>query len=586
MTAWLVSLFDPAAPSVIFLNIVAKSTIIFLVAATVNVFLQRVSASVRHWVWTLAFLGIILTPFLSSFTPQKTIALPETAFEKSAPVKTSKNESPPRTETKFQRKDSAETAQHPAPSTERPAQPIADFQTLDAKSVFFTIWLAGAALLLLRLLFDLSVLAFISHRGARPRTSAWSRDLRVFKSRLNIKRTIRIATSSVVEFPLTAGVFRPVILIPEHAEKWDAEQRQMTLQHELAHIKRFDFLSNILAQMVCAALWFHPLAWFAKRRLQIEREKACDDYVLRSGARWNDYASCLVEIARKSPFRQKFAPRVVGMAHQAELKIRLKSILKPGTPRRGLSVAASLSTAAFALGVMLSLAFFKLEKTVASIAGDVQDQVSEFNVKNDSALASHGFDTRSFASLSTALKHKSPDVRAEATLALGELHDERAIKNLVAMLKDDNAQVRASALNGLAQFGKRKNFHDVLPFVLAKGPKVRAASMNVLSAIGCEPAFIAISHLLDDENPKVRAAAVRGLRPYERWLFSKPLFHFEKEQASINRRSLSKVIPRFDSRSAQEMLEDLLENDPSPAVRQEVVEVLHHQGIIIRSNKI
>ena len=98
--------------------------------------------------------------------------------------------------------------------------------------------------------------------------------------------------------PMTWGVLRPVVLLPEQAQQWPEPARRLVLLHELAHIKRWDVGFQLIGRLATAVYWFHPLAWYALHRLRAECECACDDYVVHLGARRTDYAQQLVELAR------------------------------------------------------------------------------------------------------------------------------------------------------------------------------------------------------------------------------------------------------------------------------------------------
>ena len=74
------------------------------------------------------------------------------------------------------------------------------------------------------------------------------------------------------------GLLAPnVILLPADADSWGEDRLRAVLLHELAHIRRNDWESRLIAQIMCAVYWFNPLVWFAARRMQVEAERACDD---------------------------------------------------------------------------------------------------------------------------------------------------------------------------------------------------------------------------------------------------------------------------------------------------------------------
>jgi len=110
-----------------------------------------------------------------------------------------------------------------------------------------------------------------------------------------------IALCKQVMVPTVVGVIKPMILLPlAFASELSPQQIEMLIVHELAHIRRYDPLVNVLQRVVEALLFFHPAVWFISYRIRIERENCCDDIVLRTGAKATDYASSLLDMAQQT----------------------------------------------------------------------------------------------------------------------------------------------------------------------------------------------------------------------------------------------------------------------------------------------
>ncbi|MBC7853172.1 MAG: hypothetical protein IAF94_07030, partial [Pirellulaceae bacterium] len=162
---------------------------------------------------------------------------------------------------------------------------------------------AAAYLLGVALMFGRLALALISgHRlcsDARPVTepdllSQVARQAR----KIGLRAAPVVAWCGRTSVPLVAGLIKPMILLPVAlASSLTPHQLEALLAHELAHLRRFDLLVNLLQRVAEALLFFHPAVWYVSRRISTERENCCDDSVLRAGWGRVEYADALVRMA-------------------------------------------------------------------------------------------------------------------------------------------------------------------------------------------------------------------------------------------------------------------------------------------------
>src|SRR5262245_990623 len=167
---------------------------------------------------------------------------------------------------------------------------------------------SGPAPLLLVLLW-LSVCALMSWRMARsyravcrlrgrlePMSSEQRRHVKRLAGLFGIKRRVRAFTSGQIVMPMTVGSLKPLIILPpDLAGDLSQSEFESVVAHELAHIKRWDYLTNLLQRVVQAYLFFHPAVWFISKQLMIERELACDDWAVKT-CEPRRYASCLTKL--------------------------------------------------------------------------------------------------------------------------------------------------------------------------------------------------------------------------------------------------------------------------------------------------
>jgi TonB family protein len=207
-------------------------------------------------------------------------------------------------------------------------------------SVLLIVWSVIAALLLLR----------------------WgSGVLRLYRITRRSRAVGGVRVSESIQTPMTWGAIRPVILVPSYVEDWPAEQRDVVIRHERAHIERRDWLWQVFAQMMTAVFWFHPLVWLAAARMRLEAEHAADDATLAGGVPAPDYADRLMAVARrvKAGSQGTSPAAAVAMVRQPALTSRITAILDTRRIRTRPSVGARIGVALAAAALLVPLSAFQ-----------------------------------------------------------------------------------------------------------------------------------------------------------------------------------------------------------------------------------
>ena len=206
------------------------------------------------------------------------------------------------------------------------------------------------------------VLAVIWAIGAVFVLMAWWRQWRPIRSALRSATRVQldpsyasddlaVLSSPSMPEPGVVGIHRARLLLPEGIlERLGPDQVRALIAHERAHIRSYDNLVAVIHMMVEGLFWFHPAVWWLERRLVDERERACDEAVLRAGCRPQDYAEGLLEVCRQS-VRTRLAC-VAGMSG-SNLRARVEAIMRGEIGRpltNGRRVALSV-VVAIALGL-------------------------------------------------------------------------------------------------------------------------------------------------------------------------------------------------------------------------------------------
>ena len=186
------------------------------------------------------------------------------------------------------------------------------------------IWLTGAILLLVRLNIGLIAARKMRLNIAEAVPLELQRQFDVLKDRLQISRPVRLISSAVVQVPTVVGWLRPAVLMPMGCLLGlSAIQVEAVLAHELAHIRRHDYLVSVLQSFAEALLFYHPAIWWVSKQMRIEREHCCDDAAVKIGGNPLAYAKALSSLED----HRSSLPMVALGANGGVLTMRIRRLL-------------------------------------------------------------------------------------------------------------------------------------------------------------------------------------------------------------------------------------------------------------------
>jgi beta-lactamase regulating signal transducer with metallopeptidase domain len=327
-----------------------KATAILAAAALLQALWHRhTSAATRHLAWTIVVAGLLLLPLAWRVAPRWSVAaaLPAAHATTVGSIDTVAGRQPATT--------TAAALDVPASIAAPRVAPGAGLSRVSAWVVGLAIYVAGGAGVLLSLALHHWRARRLAARAIEVVEGPWVAQLADAASELGVRRRVRLLRSREVALPMTFGTRVPAVLVPATADLWPDDRRRAVLLHELAHVARYDCLTQTLALVACAVYWPHPAVWWVARQLRVERELACDDRVLASGAEANAYAGHLLEIAYSLGGRR--APALaVSMARPNQLEGRLRAALDPARNRRAPGRVALATLGAVASVAVMTVA--------------------------------------------------------------------------------------------------------------------------------------------------------------------------------------------------------------------------------------
>ena len=366
------------------LDVAFKATVLLGLTSVALLALRRASAAARQLVATLGLAGVLVLPAASLLAPRWEIPLipspvPAVASVDAAfgslelPRLRSEAESPSLPPVDQTRITVAETGS--VPSFEKSVvveePPLRDFEpsapapeTSSTTAVAWmlgalALWSAGTLLASTRIALGAARVARIRRRASEAVDPDWTDLAAEVGAKLGVERPVRLLFSSELAVPVTVGMRRPVVLLPDAARRWNDERRRVVLLHELAHVRRGDWVALLIVQAAAALYWFHPLAWTARVQMQKDCERACDDLVLAAGTRPSVYAAHLLSIIRSLRLSGQRALPAVAMARRSYWDGRMRAILDPAIARSVVSGREARVAAAALVTLVAALAVFQ-----------------------------------------------------------------------------------------------------------------------------------------------------------------------------------------------------------------------------------
>jgi len=184
---------------------------------------------------------------------------------------------------------------------------LAEHEPLPVVTVLPWLWLAGLLLMLIDYIAGRVCLRGIL-QTARPAPATLADRYRRIAARLGLRQPPQLAVTDALDSPATAGLFQPVVLLPTWMVRQDdGPSIEWSLRHELTHWRWFDPWLVLIRDVVRAAFWFHPAAWWSARRLTESMELACDRAVLHDPREATDYAERLLAILQHVRYQRAIA---------------------------------------------------------------------------------------------------------------------------------------------------------------------------------------------------------------------------------------------------------------------------------------
>ncbi len=356
----------------------------------------------------------------------------------------------------------------------------------------------------------------------------WTTALAKLRQSLRLRRQVALLVSDSAPSPSSWGWWHPVIVLDRHS--LDSADPGAVLAHELAHVRAHDWPMLILARILLALYWWHPLMYPLLRTLEHDTECAADDAVLAAGSKPSHYAHTLLAVSRHA-FGGDAAGTVENhiASRGAMLRKRIAALLETHRPRGRVTALQWWSGTLATVALLCVLGSLQLRGeqvlwpdqlvSVPMTSPEPLGFLETLDNPNFAQLATamragdfslrHAVQVASFRqraaipSVLRLLRHESPVVRQLAVWALGEMRFPETAAAVAALLADPDAGVRAEAAGALGDMEETRWLAPMIAMLNDPHAVVRARVAHALGDLQATAAIPMLRQHLDDPDPEV-----------------------------------------------------------------------------------
>src|SRR3989454_2956965 len=419
------------------------------------------------------------------------------------------------------------------------------------------VWFGGVVALSLRLASGWLVTRQLGRVGTSSVPDACREAVARLAARLRIRRPLRVLESAVVQVPAVIGWLRPVILLPASAlTGLTPLQLDALLAHELAHVRRYDYLVNVIQSVIETLLFYHPAVWWVSQQVREEREHCCDDLAVAVCGDAHFYATALLGMERLRAATPVFALAAAGRG--GALLSRIRRLVAPEQTEIFPRWMAGVIAVTLALGGGAHLA------TGTAATGD-----------------RGGMRTATLDSLIDRVEALgNPAARHEAVKTLGSRRDPRMVPPLLAIAQHDgDEEVQDEAVKALGKVRGGAGVGALLRIARTHPhPDVRRKAVQAGGHVAPPEAALGVLEQLAQRDPDahVQQEAVEALGHLGSPQALAPLAYLARAQpnAEVRDEAVEHDARSAAPESALVLLVDRLANDSSSDVQEEAVERL------------